>query len=328
MPPPTRTPKKRPAEEIAPDPNANRADDYPNTWRIERGKQTAKCNFCSHRLAGTKWCVICDKCNRRMCSPCWEGTRVNRYDEAIFEGRVQNEEGCWCRFRTKFDPKWQAESDARAARMVKLIRADNAAKAAVVMDSEATIVDSEQETEIEEPVTKRQRTGVSPSHALDPVRGYQPAQQYAPEPSPLRRHRIRHLDEKITIIIGAGVVGLAIARELAAEAFRTETAHTIIVVEKNISYATETSRHCAGIIAKHGVPKEYKPLLDLSLESWHTLLNSDHGKIRKDLRYLPHGVLHAKPKYTEQQESHEVPTWYNLRPQDVLKAYNSDIGKM
>jgi glycine/D-amino acid oxidase-like deaminating enzyme len=177
-------------------------------------------------------------------------------------------------------------------------------------------------------VTKRQRTGVSPSHALDPVRGYQPAQQYAPEPSPLRRHRIRHLDEKTTIIIGAGVVGLAIARELAAEAFRTETAHTIIVVEKNISYATETSHHCAGIIAKHGVPKEYKPLLDLSLESWHTLLNSDHGKIRKDLRYLPHGVLHAKPKYTEQQESHEVPTWYNLRPQDVLKAYNSDIGKM
>jgi hypothetical protein len=328
MPPPTtkgRTPKKRPAEEIAPDPNANRADDYPNTWRIEHGKQTAKCNFCSHRLAGTKWCVMCDKCNRRMCSPCWEGTRVNRYGEAIFEGRVQNEEGCWCRFRTKFDPKWQAESDARAARMEKLISADM--RATVVVDSEATMVDSEEEIEIEEPVTKRQRTGLSPSR-LAPVRGYQSAQPFTPEASPLRRHRIKHLDGKTTIIIGAGVVGLAIARELAAENRRTETAHTIIVVERNDNYAGETSRHCAGIIAKHGVPKEYKHLLDLSLESWHALLNSDHSKIRQDLRYLPRGVVHVKSKSTEQEESNEPPTWYNLRPQDALKAYNSDIGKM
>jgi hypothetical protein len=323
MPPP----KKRPAEDIAPDPNANRTDDYPNTWRIERGKQTAKCNFCSHRLAGTKWCVLCDKCNKRMCSPCWEGTRFNRYDEAIFEGRVQNEEGCWCRFRTKFDPKWQAESDARAARMEKLIAAESDAKAAVVRDSEAAMVGSEEETEIEEPATKRQKIDPSPSHALSPVRGYQPAPPFTPEASPLRRHRIKHLDGKATIIIGAGVIGLAIARELAAEIDRTETDHAIIIVDKKKSYAGETSHNCAGIIAKHGVPFGYKQLLDLSLESWHSLLNSRNG-IRKELGYVPRGVVHVKAKSTEQEESNEPPTWYNPRPQDALKAYNSDIGKM
>lgn len=348
MPPPAtkaRTPKKQQSTDTAPDPNANRADDYPNRWRIERGKQTAKCMFCSHRLAGTQWCVACENCNRRMCSPCWEGHRTNRYGEAIFEGRVQNEEGCWCRFPGKFDPKWQPENDARTARMRVLMAAEQ----------QANNIDlrSEDDTEIEEPVAKRQKVGDNGSVDLAMANDYSllkrdtaaesyerstvykesPAtdsvQQHTPATSPARNQRIKHLHNKTTVIVGAGVIGLAIARELASVAKGHDTNHKIIVVEKYRSYAGEASHHCAGLITKHGVPKGYEDLLKLSLDSWRQMLDFD--EIREKLHYKPHGVFHVKTKTSEQKEgSAEIlsPSWYEVRSQDALKEYGSDIGKM
>jgi hypothetical protein len=344
MPPPTtkgRTPKKQQADDTAPDPNADRAADYPNRWRIERGKQTAKCMFCSHSQAGTKWCVVCESCNKRMCSPCWEGRRVNKYGEALFEGKAQNDEGCWCRFPGKFDPRWKAASDARAARMEKLMAADTQARRV-----QTPVVNSEDDTDIEESVAKRIKLESAEPEGLAPPSDYEesavrfdgfshkksPAvdsvQQQTPEVLHDQHSRIQHLHNKTTVIIGAGVIGLAIARELAAAARFTHTNHEIIVVEKRKSVAQETSQHCIGIIAEHGVPKGYEHLLASSLESWRALLAIE--AYSKELQHQPGGAIHVeRPIGPEENASMTgAPAWYEAGPQDVLSTYVSDVGRM
>ena len=341
MPPPAtkgRTPKKQQADDTAPDPNADRAADYPNRWRIERGKQTAKCMFCSHSQAGTKWCVVCETCNRRMCSPCWEGNRVNRFGEAFFEGKAQNDEGCWCRFPGKFDPRWQGANDARAARMKKLIAADAQLK--------RSTIGLEDDTDIEEPVAKRMKPEAAEPEAFASPSDYEEtavrfdnnlhSHQKSPAvdsvqaqtPVPEQQKRIRHFHNKTTVIIGAGVIGLAIARELAAATRSSHTNHEIIVVEKRKSIAQEASQYCIGIIAKHGVPKGYEHLLARSLECWRTLL--DVEAYREELQYQPGGVIHVESAsgHHEKASTTEAPDWFEAGPQDVLSTYDSDVGKM
>ena len=350
MPPPAttgRTPRKLQTNDAAPDPNADRDDDYPNRWRIERGKQTAKCMFCSRSLDGTKWCVTCKNCNKRMCSLCWEGKRFNKYGEEIFEGRVQNEEGCWCRFSTKFDPAWQGASDARIARMETLIAAEMEARR-----TQAVVVDSEDDTDIELPATKRlELETIEPKEVSSPsddryeestVRTNEPfrarqkspavdsVQQHTPELSPKSNVRIHHLRNKTTVIIGAGVVGLAIARELAAATKVSHTNHEIIVVEKCKSYSQGASQQCFGIIAEHGVPKGYEHLLALSLESWRELLEDEDNNYGKELQHLADGIIHVERPSGQEENATTAgaPAWYKARSQDVLNTYDSDIGKM
>ena len=353
MPPPAtkgRTPRKLQMNDIAPDPNADRDEDYPNRWRIERGKQTAKCMFCSRSLAGTKWCVTCENCNKRMCSLCWEGKRFNKYGEELFEGRVQNEEGCWCRFPTKFDPAWLAVSDERTARMEKLLEAEMQARRA---EMAAATVGSEDDTDIEQPAPKRLKLeSVEPEVVASPsgdryeesavrfedpfrARKKSPAvdsvqQNLSPELSPKNHMRIKHLHDKTTVIIGAGVVGLAIARELAAATKITHTDHEIIVVEKRKSYAQEASQHCSGIIAEHGVPKGYEELLGLSLNSWRALLDAADNKYRSELQHLADGIIHVERPSGEEENAAmaEAPAWYAPGSQDALNTYDSDVGKM
>lgn len=323
MPPPAtkgRTPRKKQMNDTAPDPNAERGDDYPNRWRVERGKQTAKCMFCSKSLAGTKWCVTCENCNKRMCSLCWEGKRFNKYGEEIFEGRVQNEEGCWCRFPTKFDPAWQGASEARTARMEGLMAAEMQARRL-----QAPLVDSEEETDIEQPATKRPKL-----ESIEPEEVASPSDDRYEESAIRFNERFHHLHNKTTVIIGAGVVGLAIARELAAATRINNANHEVIVVEKRKSYAQGASQHCFGIIAEHGVPEGYEHLLALSLDSWRSLLDDEDNNYGKELQHQADGIIHVERPSGQEGNATTAgaPAWYEARSQDVLNTYDSDVGKM
>lgn len=342
MPPPA---TKGRAPDTAPDPNADRADDYPNKWRIERGKQTAKCMICSHSLAMTKWCVVCENCNKRICSPCWEGTRVNRYDEAYFESKAQNDEGCWCRFSTKFDPRWQPAFDARAARMKVLIAAEAEAEADRARASE---MDSSDMYTTDQPLPKRPKFEWDDSRDVAPAQSYivsyergtplpqePPAvdsvQQYTPEESPTRRQKITHLDRKTTVIIGAGIIGLTIAVELATLARDTGTNHEIIVVEKRGGYAEEASQQCAGLLHRKGVPAGYEDLLKLSLKSWAKFLKDGHHLLAREIRYKPGAVVHVESKSRASGNNGTAvapPSWYDAESHDSFMSHDGDIGKM
>jgi hypothetical protein len=328
--------------DIAPDPNANRAADYPNEWKIEHNKQTAKCMVCGNSQAGTKWCVSCTNCSKRMCSPCWKGERYNNYGEAIFEGKAQNDEGCWCRFPNKTDPSYQPAFEARNQRTKAAIAAEKAVQA------------QDGGPKYEMPAAKRQKLDLlDVEEAEQPTRGRRsdyPQVLQSPDDWNARRRssaedsvqqdgttalpretrsnlKERHVHHKRTIVVGAGVVGLSIARELAARTYNTATNHQILVVEKRAWYGQEASGHCAGLITKHGVPEVYGPLLELSLKCWAEQLANK--SFRDNIQYVPNSILHVKSK-AEGRSDHTAnpPAWYNVQPEDVFKSYGGDMGKM
>jgi hypothetical protein len=347
MPPPAskgRADRHR-AADIAPDPNANRADDYPNEWKIEHNKQTAKCMICGNSQAGTKWCVTCTSCSKRMCSPCWKGERYNSYGEAIFEGKAQNDEGCWCRFPSKTDQSYQPKFEARNQRTKAAIAAEKAADA---QDAQ------EGGSKYEMPAAKRQKLEhLSEEEGDQPTRGrrsdYPQVLQSPDDWEPRRRSsaedsvqqdsitalpretrsnlKEKHVHHKRTIVVGAGVVGLWIARELAARTHNTSTHHDILVIEKRATYGLEASNHCAGLITKHGVPEVYGPLLGLSLKCWNEQLANED--FRKRIYYVPNSIVHVEANL-EGRSDHTAnpPSWYNVQPEDVFKTYGSDVGKM
>lgn len=296
-----------------PDPNADREAGYPNLWNIEHNKQTAKCNFCNHRLAGTKWCIACDKCRRRMCSSCWTGDRYNRYGEQIFEGSVQNKEGCWCRFPTKTNPAYKRQIDERSARMQTMI-ADGFKPETKTGDEEPPVkrrrIEQDADPEDEEPAEAHQKTSQAPGAPF------------------LGTNANKHFHETTTVVVGAGVVGLFIARELAATLQNERvTSHKVIVVEQQEWYGEGASAHCAGLLTKHGVPKEYGPLLDLSLERWHSSELLQRPKVKEYIRYVPDGVMHVKAKMVH-DGSTKGPSWYKSRTADTFRKNPNDVGKI
>lgn len=157
------------------------------------------------------------------------------------------------------------------------------------------------------------------------------AQQYTPESSPTRRQKIAHLDRKTTVIIGAGIVGLTIAVELATVARDTGTNHEIIVVEKRGGYAEEASHQCAGLIYRKGVPAGYEDLLKLSLRSWTKFLREGHHLLHREIRYKPGAVVHVESDLTARRDNGtavEPPSWYDAEFQDAFTSHDTDIGKM
>lgn len=339
----TWTGRKGKSQITAPDPNAGRADDYPNEWRIEFNKQTAKCMICARPLAGTKWCVVCVKCNKRICVLCWNGERFNKYEEKIFEGEVQNQEGCWCRFPANYDPNWQAASDARTERMQKLI-AEEQRKEALEREQEPVAkkprlqYDDREESPTSRLVrpqdaTRQNESGSKPraglqanpsgKDTLSTTQNLQAEQSRKDSQIPA----VKQLQNKTTVVVGAGVIGLSIARELACHAYYSGTEHEIIVVESRDGYAELASHDCAGLITKHGVPKAFKPLLDASLNAWEQLLAED--EIREKVQFQPHGAVHVKQK--SESKSPQIaapPSWVSDRPEDIYIAYERDVGKM
>lgn len=331
----------------APDPNHGRADNYPNQWKVEFQKQTAKCNICSRPMAGTKWCVACANCGKRMCIACWTGERYNTYDEKIFEGEAQNKEGCWCRFSSTVDPKWWPAFEARTERMQKIIAEERKMQSLPPLDYPQS------------PAAKRPRLDQdddreqSPSdfmlHPRDAARLAESAskKRAASQANPLDEDRpsrmqrvqdeqsrkdsglpiIDHLEGKTTAIVGAGVIGLAIARELACHAANSGTEHEIVVVEARDSYAELASHDCAGLITRHGVPKKLGPVLEVSLNAWHQILSDP--EIGEKVHFQPQRAVHVKGASDSQSYLTIMPpSWFKTGPEDVFSFYESDVGRM
>jgi hypothetical protein len=341
MPPPASKGRagKNQVADIAPDPNANRADDYPNEWKIEHNKQTAKCMICGNSQAGTKWCVTCCNCSKRMCSPCWKGERFNNYGEAIFEGKAQNEEGCWCRFPSKTDPSYQPTFEARNQRTKAAIAAEKARDGGPKYEMPAAKRQKLEHPDVDEAEQLARGRHSNYPQVLQSLDDWEPRRRSPAEdsvqqdgstalPRETRSNlKEKHVNHKRTIVVGAGVVGLWIARELAARTHNTGTQHEILVVEKKAWYGEEASGHCAGLITKHGVPEVYGPLLELSLKCWaEQLADKD---FREKIDYFPNGIVHVKAK-AEGRADHTAnpPSWFNVQPEDVFKTYGSDVGKM
>ncbi|OQO03788.1 hypothetical protein B0A48_10428 [Cryoendolithus antarcticus] len=107
------------------------------------------------------------------------------------------------------------------------------------------------------------------------------------QPSPVSSDEVQPLDdgteeashpltEKTTIIVGAGIVGMSIALELALRVKQAGVVHRIIIVEARESYAQLASGSCAGIIQSSKMPKRFKSVSKLSQQYWNGLIESDN----------------------------------------------------
>ena len=96
---------------------------------------------------------------------------------------------------------------------------------------------------------------------------------------------ISSLNEAWTVIVGAGVVGLFTARELAMQARQAGIAHHIVVVELRKSYCELASAHCAGFLSTRGLSEEWNALSSEAKEWWYEIVSS--GEVRERFDFDP-----------------------------------------
>lgn len=93
-------------------------------------------------------------------------------------------------------------------------------------------------------------------------------------PGKSAKTHIEQLPNPGTIIIGAGIIGLFIALELAEKTSAGDIAHDITVVDINNGPSQLASGHCAGILNAAGMKTGWSPLQDVSDTQWRELLAS------------------------------------------------------
>lgn len=255
---------------------------------------------------------------------------MNRYGEEFFEGKAQNDEGCWCRFPGGSDPKYVPAFEARTQRVKKFIDEEKKQQGhdlrdAVQRPAKKPRLDNEGDEETMRGASASSSEATPPPH--DPFVRKPLSQHQRNKKIPRKDSQFPHLEGKTTIIVGAGIIGLTIARELAAAVTAGGTDHKIIVVEARDSYAELASHECAGVITGHGLPEGYGGLLGNSLDTWRQLLSSEHNS--QMLRSSPDGVVHAKAGSEDREKHPEMrPSWYVGHDPDTFDEHASDVGKM
>src|SRR5262249_23335795 len=105
----------------------------------------------------------------------------------------------------------------------------------------------------------------------------------------LRRETKSRVDVKDVVVIGGGLIGCALGRELARRG-----AHTVIVERGELG--AEASRAAAGMVAPQAETERPGPLLDLALESrrryrdWIECIQAESGV---DVEYRTDGILYV-----------------------------------
>ncbi|TKA73598.1 hypothetical protein B0A55_05720 [Friedmanniomyces simplex] len=119
--------------------------------------------------------------------------------------------------------------------------------------------------------------------------------------------RYPHLDEGETVIVGAGITGLCIARELAAKAKATKTRHTITVVELRSNYCELAASGCAGILTTKGLDPLLDDLANLATDAWQSI--AQRTEMRRATDLVNRDVYRVRRFNGEGQE--HKPSWFN-----------------
>ncbi|KAI6805214.1 hypothetical protein KC327_g7438 [Hortaea werneckii] len=133
-----------------------------------------------------------------------------------------------------------------------------------------------------------------------------------------------HLRGGSTIIVGAGIVGLNIARELAIQTEQAGIRHAITVIDIQEDVCCLASANCAGLLSIHGRPDSLQSLCDLSLEAWGDLSDipgfSESTKLRLDSVYT---VARSDGKNRDAK-----PSWYTGHGLESFEQDSTSIGKL
>lgn len=138
--------------------------------------------------------------------------------------------------------------------------------------------------------------------------------------------RPHHLQDGHTIIVGAGMVGLFVARELARAKTEANIRHEIIVIEVRSKPCELASGHCNGILTTVGMPEDWDAIAQLAKHSWFDLLESP--VVRSAVDFSSSTLLRAIVSDEEGEGQGEHPSWFTRASRVNLEKDISDIGRM
>ncbi|KAF2764242.1 nucleotide-binding domain-containing protein [Teratosphaeria nubilosa] len=132
------------------------------------------------------------------------------------------------------------------------------------------------------------------------------------------------MDGLTTITVGAGVIGLSVARELALSAANdSNTKHTVIVIDIRDKPCTLASEACSGILAARKAPRELQSLFELASEGWLQILNDRSSAINfkdgENVRLISPG----------NGKSHQQsPSWFPSQREDTFSTADDTMGRI
>jgi len=138
---------------------------------------------------------------------------------------------------------------------------------------------------------------------------------------------VQHLRGGTTIVFGAGIVGLCIARELAAVMNETNTEHNIIVVDIRESFCCLASRECSGLLTIQGGKKEFNGLAALSLSCWQETLSPLGPDTLAELTGFQTIDTYKVKKSAGDVHQHK-PSWYTGHKKEVFTRDPQTSGKL
>jgi hypothetical protein len=82
------------------------------------------------------------------------------------------------------------------------------------------------------------------------------------------KNLLAHLRGEATVIVGAGVVGLFIAREIALAAQEAGIEHQVVVIELRKGCCELASGNSAGFLSTNGMPEDWNPIANSAKQWW------------------------------------------------------------
>lgn len=329
-------------------PNANRPADYPTTWNIDSRTKTCLCHVCEQRVRIRS--VKCADCGRRVCSECFDNGESPT-------GVCRNMDGCWCQYPgggySRFDPTYRAKQ-AHWVRLQRVIQRIRASEASQLMETDLARNRKrsrkgtskrpkrpriDPEGSAEPPDQRVDIPSISSSRPIRSTQGHVPAYQLESSPEQTskvsaakelaqatpERSTVSHLDGTRTVIVGAGVLGLFLARKLAMTVRKHRIAHEILVVEMRPGFGELASKHCSGYITSHGVPQELRPIYDGAVRTWQ-VLQADRGFC--DATDFRGGTICKVAYAGDGGESVAKPSWFEGSGDDMLVKDTEQFGKL
>ena len=135
---------------------------------------------------------------------------------------------------------------------------------------------------------------------------------------------LSHLQGTTTIIVGAGIVGMFIARTLAVDMTEASLDHHIVVVELRKSYCELASGHCAGFLSTSGMSEDWRPLADEAKKWWLDMLSS--VEVRQNWQFNTNTAIAVTNGGTISE--HKVPSWLQQDAGLSLSEDSNAIGRM
>ena len=133
-----------------------------------------------------------------------------------------------------------------------------------------------------------------------------------------------HLENGSTIILGAGLLGLFTARDLAHALKEAKTTHQITVIDVRGGYCELASGHCLGGLSTHGMPEEWSSIAEAARDCWQDILSDDD--VQKRLEFQAASMFNVPAERGLDQA--KGPSWLR-EPHDMSIVEDSlTIGKM